>query len=607
MSSPSVTVQEIDKSHYVPNFTNEVGCFVGYFEKGPINKPIFITDINEFKFIFGRGIGLYHNDWYQVYNYLQYASGIWVSRTSGNKIFNASNDDVVYINDEDHFREQYNSIETFGLKIMAQTPGEWGNILSVAVISDEEYETNEEIYNGIYAQNVFNFFEPGYVGICIFRKGKLVERFYKTEETADDINTESRYIYIKYNKNLVNHNNRIDMNEGEGSHIIDLNQTIDLNFSNDLNVNYNALIKPSQNLYDMNTTSGIYDLNTESLLPFLNDLNYNSSNRDYVEYYTYFGDNIIRLTGGSTNFPTDFDIQNSYDIFENKNTYDVDIIVGNDKHNNAAINLAESRRDAMAFIGIPTSFIEYMKLLMGPDSQETAYSNTGLVLGTRETTIPFRLTDEVWTKFNEYVDSIQKSQFVHFTMNVKEQLDGFTGKYKLVNIAGDIAGLKSEASLKQPWSVGAGLERGRVKNIKNLFFGTSETDSFYKKGLNYIKNNILVTQKTYYTEPNSFSRVNIRSLFNHIEKEVQKLLRYYVFEENTYQVRGIIASTVRKYLEDVKVNNGIDAGKVHVHGKNNEIIVDVYIKPKFAIEFIQLRMKNVGSETITNLLSNTLA
>jgi hypothetical protein len=192
-------------------------------------------------------------------------------------------------------------------------------------------------------------------------------------------------------------------------------------------------------------------------------------------------------------------------------------------------------------------------------------------------------------------------------MNVKEQLDGFTGKYKLVNIAGDTAGLKSQASLLYPWQPGAGLERGQIKNVNKMFFGVKDVDAYYKKGLNYIQNNMLMTQKTYYTRPSAFDRINVRSLFNHLEKEVEKLLRYYIFEENTYRVRGIIATTVKKYLEDIKANQGIDAGKVHVHGKDKEIIVDVYVKPKYVTEYVQLRMQNIGSETISNILSNTIA
>jgi hypothetical protein len=528
MSSPSVITQTIDQTHYLPNFTNEVGCFVGFFERGPVDSPVFITNINEFKFIFGRGVDLHHNDWYQVYNYLQYASGIWVCRTSGVQKANATNEESLLFNNKNEFDELYESLDTQNIKIMAQTPGTWGNLLSVGIISHDDWENNTEIINGVFPKDIFTFFESDYVGLCVFRNNKIVESYYKTIDSLIDINDESKYIYVNYNDAL--------------------------------NIN------------------------------------------------NIFSNGVISLTSGTSAFPTDIDIQNSYDLFESPDYYDIDIIIGNDKNNNAAVKLAETRRDCIAFIGIPTVFVEYLKLLMGPNNlPESIYSNSGLVLAVQETIITKRMNDKLLNKYNEYVTSITESQFVHFTMHVKEQFDGFSGKNKLVNFAGDIAGLKSEASLRQPWSVGAGVERGRIKNINNVYFNMKDTDSYYKKGLNYIQNNVMATQKTFSTKKSAFSRIGTRSLFNHLEKEVQKLLRYYVFEDNTYRVREIIASTVRKYLEDIKSDNGIDAGRIHVHGENNEIIVDIYVKPKYVTEYIQLRMRNVGAETITNLLSNTLA
>lgn len=610
MSAPSVITQTIDKSHYLPNFTNEVACFAGYFEKGPINTPIFITSISEFKFIFGRGIDLHHNDWYQVYNYLQYASGIWVTRTSGNQYTNSSNETPIFINSKNDFKDQKDYIKTLGLRFLAQTPGEWGNLLSVAVISYDQWDNNEEIYKGIFPKNIFTYFEPGYVGVCVFRKDKLVERFYKTDETFDEINDESKYIYTKFNKTLNDIQTRIDCNNTSVYVIIDLNKTIELDFSNDLNKTYQLLIKDYITLLDCNAGEKItiYDLNIVLTLPFLNDLNLDSTLESNKDYYTYYGDNIIKLSGGGTSFPTAVDISESYNLFENKASYDIDIVIGNDKYNNAAVDLVESRRDAIAFIGIPTSFVTFLKLDMGiGNPQELAYTQSGLIIAINETSIPYKITDTVLEEFNNYIESIPNSQFVHFTMHVKEQYDGFSGKNKLVNIAGDTSGLKSQASLISPWTASAGLERGRIKNIESLYIDIKDTDSYYKKGLNYIQNNILMTQKTFYTKASSFNRVNVRSIFNHVEKETEKLLRYYIFEENTYRIRGIIASTVRKYLEDVKANQGIDAGRVHVHGTGNEILVDVYIKPKYVAEYIQLRMTNIGSETISNYLSNTLA
>jgi hypothetical protein len=610
MSSPSVLTQTIDQTHYIPNFTNEVACFAGYFEKGPIDSPVFITSINEFKFIFGRGIDLHHNDWYQVYNYLQYSSGCWVCRTSGAQYGNASNEDSIFINDSFEWQDQRDSIETYGLRFLAQTPGDWGNLISVAVVSFEQWDNNEEVYAGLYAQNLFTYFEPGYVGVCVFRKEKLVERFYKTDETFEEINDESKYIYTKFNQSNDSYIVRLDCNDESIWLILDLNKDLELNFSNDLNENYELLVKKYVELLDCNVGDkiSIYNLNINVELPFLNDLNLDPNAEVNKDYYTYYGDNIIRLSGGHANFPTDVDISRSYEIFENKESYDIDIIIGNDKYNNAAVNLAESRKDSIAFIGIPTSFITYLKLHMGEGNpQETAYTQTGLVIAVNETTIPYKVNDLILEEFNNYVASIPNSQYVHFTMNVKEQMDGFTNKYKLVNIAGDTAGLKAQASLTAPWSTGAGLERGFIKNANNMYFTVRNLDTYYKKGLNYVQNNSLMTQKTFYTKASSFNRVNVRSVFNHVEKETQKLLRYYVFEENTYRVRGIIASTIRKYLEDVKSSQGIDAGRVHVHGDGKEILVDIYIKPKYVAEYIQLRMRNIGAETISNYLSNTIA
>jgi hypothetical protein len=526
MSSPSVITQTIDKTHYLPNFTNEVGCFVGYFEKGPIDTPVFITDINEFKFIFGRGVGYHHNDWYQVYNYLQYASGIWVSRTAGAYQRNASNEEVILFNNRNDFNDMYESLDTDGIKILAQTPGLWGNLLSVTIISYDDWNNNTAI-NGIYPKNIFTYFEEDQVGLCVFRNNKLVEEFYKTIDTLIEINDESNYIYVYYN--------------------------------NALNLN---------NVFT-------------------------------------FGN--ILLTEGASTFPIDTDVENSYSIFENTNTYDIDIIIGNDKNNLAAVNLAEIRRDCIAFIGTPFVFTEYLKMQMGDGLDIVLYTSSGEVMSLTGSNAGSRVTPIGLEKLNDYVESIPKSEFVHFTMNIKEQLDGFTGKTKLVNIAGDIAGLKAEASLLSPWSVGAGVERGQIKNAQNIRFTMKDTSPYYKSGLNYVVNNVMATQKTYTDRKSAFNRISTRSLFNHLEKEVQKLIRYYVFEDNTYRIRGNIASTVKRYLEEVKSNNGIDAGRVHVHGEGNEIIVDIYIKPKYVTEYIQLRMRNIGTETITNLLSNTIA
>ena len=520
--SPSINIQERNLSTYIPNYTSEVACFCGNFEKGPINTPIFITDINDFKFIFGRGVDEYHNDWYQVYNYLQYSSGIWIARTAGVRFGNACSNpiDAKSFNTRTKFYEETQLIVD-DFMVFAQTPGYWGNLLKVAVIGDVEYNENVHVYNEQNATEFFDFFEENHVGILIFRKDKLVEKYYIHIDDINDVNTKSAYIYLRSNT---------------------------------------------------------------------------------LQYY--YDDHILDLRGGFSLMPTDVQIEETYDIFSNVDTYDIDIVIGNDKHNKAGIDLAEKRKDCIAYIGLPSSFIEFIILDLGIMPQEVLYSEEGLVVVVSELKIAKILTDEHFTKLKDYIESIPFSQYCHFTINVKEQYDGFTERKKLINIAGDIAGLKARASTLSPFVTAAGLERGQIKNA-SAFFVTLKNgtrNKYYKEGMNFVQGGVLMSQKTYWNKPSSFNRVNVRHLFNYIERGVQKTLRRYVFTENTRGLRGQIASEIKKYLMEIKSNRGIQNGKVYVYAKGEDIIVEITIQPMYVAEQIQIRYSNIGANILSEII-----
>lgn len=545
MTSPDTFIQEIDRSHYIPNFTNEVAAYVGYFEKGPINQPVFITDINQFKLTFGRGIGLSKNDWYQVYNYLQYASGIWVVRTAGTAQVNSAIASPIYIENDYDFEQQTETLPLHlnGVGVWARTAGTMGNLLKIAIIEKDDYDNNVTV-NGTYlAQDQFTFFETGFLGLMVFRNDKLVEKFYldKTELQDFETNQNSGYVYIKF------------------------------------------------------------DANENNVLPFFGDGSENTSGGSQP---------IQELSGGLTTYAKSEDFQESYDILKNREEYDIDIIIGNELCNEYAVEVAEDRRDCIAFIGVPTTFKE---VLQGQENvnEDILYTQDGKAIFISEWNLTKKLSPKNKERFDNYIASIPESQFVHFTGNVKTQINGFTGRKEIVNLAGDAAGLKSQASLERPWSHGAGLERGIIKNGEEILISFSEKDRnfYYQKGLNFIENGILATQKTYYSKQSSFNRVNIRSLFNHLEKTVEKALRRYVFSENREAVRRAISLDVKKILMEMKQNNGIDAGRVHAYPSPtnpDEIIVDIYVKPIYVAEYIQLRMQNVGTNTISNILSSTL-
>ena len=117
--SPGVKVFEKDNINYNINPSNIIAIFVGEFEKWPIEKPVFITDILQFKLIFGRATESNYNQWYQVYNFLQYSSNLYVCRAAGQKIIASSNNGNI-----------------------ANSPGEWGDILTVEIYKSSDYFVN---------------------------------------------------------------------------------------------------------------------------------------------------------------------------------------------------------------------------------------------------------------------------------------------------------------------------------------------------------------------------------------------------------------------------------------------------------------------------------
>lgn len=523
--SPTVTYTETSLPHYIPKVTSEIGAFVGFFEKGPINRPVYITNLNQFKVIFGRGIDIYHNDWYQVYNYLQYASGIWVCRSSGCQQYNANTIEPISILDKADYDSIKDSLvfDNDGISIIAKTPGESGNLITVTCIDNEQWDMNVTLFATTKAKDVFKFFEENYIGICVFRNNQLMETFYINEYEISELD-KSTYVYFK--------------------------------LSDDVRA--------------------------------------------------FYGNTAKTLTYGSTNLPTDNDLAESYEIFD-KDNYDIDIIIGNEKDNSLAIKLAETRRDCIAFIGIPTSFIELIKLEMGEDPREVLYTEDGIILLLSEFKNKKTYSDIEFGLLFDYLNSLQKSQFCHFTCNVKEQYDGFSDKNRLVNIAADAAGLKAQASLLRPWAPGAGLEKGQILNVSSIYidFKKAQLDELYKLGLNYIEKNILITQKTFMTKDTQFNRINIRSLFNHIEKTTSNILKKYIFETNLLNVRRIIAGELKQLLLNVRANNGISSGSVNVYPDptNPEIItIDISIKPIYIAEYINLRMTNVGTALISELI-----
>ncbi len=98
--SPGVEVNEIDLTIIVPVLGNATACFAGVFTKGPSDKYLLITNGEELINYYGYPTNNNYNDWFQAYNFLQYANKLLVSRAvDANGTFTETSNTVSAVNE----------------------------------------------------------------------------------------------------------------------------------------------------------------------------------------------------------------------------------------------------------------------------------------------------------------------------------------------------------------------------------------------------------------------------------------------------------------------------------------------------------------------------
>jgi len=640
MLSPGVYVTEIDASTIAPTVSNSICVFAGDFDQGPVDSYALITSVDELISFYGLPGDTNYNDWYQAYNFLQYGNKLFVARaanvggtatpiagevTTGAVSGNTSNivqvssaskyapgnlvsfggsstsgtfyevvsvdgtaspntitldrnvkdslllGDVInsviasttgvfeavsvggtelstsaqylgknttILNFAD-FENKETSIAFSGadakIKFMARNPGNWAQDLEIAIAKPAAFKTTvpSQAFDGVALNDLFEYFPTGTeVGVIIRSNGLIKETFtVDFDPSAKDANGKSTYI-----------------------------ETV---------------------------------INNQSNLVFVKDNTANAANvKDYLASVDGVLGSTISLVGGRDSAIQADDLQAAYDLWNNKEDVDIDIVIGNELDGGvSAKNLCETRKDCIGFIG----------------------ANYGDTVGKKSSDavsalLTWRSTGNL--NFN--------SMFLVACGNYKYQYDRFNDKNRWVNISGDIAGLRAQTSMNRAsWWASAGLERGQIKNVKKLAFNPSQgaRDLMYKNGINPIvsfsgQGTVMWGQKTLLDKPSSFDRVNVRGLFNTLERSLSKMAKYQVMEFNDNFTRNRIISMIKPFLGSVQAGRGIQDFLVICDTSNNtadvisrnQLVVDVYIKPTYVAEFIHLKFTNAGTNSFSEVI-----
>jgi hypothetical protein len=167
----------------------------------------------------------------------------------------------------------------------------------------------------------------------------------------------------------------------------------------------------------------------------------------------------------------------------------------------------------------------------------------------------------------------------------------------------------------EPWYAPAGFTRGRVTDVLAVAITPKqrERDALYKKSINpvaYFPNDgiNIFGQKTLLRQPSAFDRINVRRLFLYLEKATKKTTKYFVFEPNTLFTRNRVVSVLTPIFDRAKNTQGLYDYQIVCDKRNNppstidqnELVVDIYIKPVRSAEFILVNFYATSTGTNFN-------
>ena len=162
--SPGIKVREIDLTVGRIDAVNEqIGGFVGPFQKGPVNVPVLIETEKDLLNTFGKplGDGNQYEYWLTASSYLSYGGVLRVIRSDSSQLKNAnypvSSPVNLKIQNQEDYTNNYGSASDW--IFAAKNPGSWANGLKVCTI---DAESDQRVAIGTFGISV------GYAITCGF-------------------------------------------------------------------------------------------------------------------------------------------------------------------------------------------------------------------------------------------------------------------------------------------------------------------------------------------------------------------------------------------------------------------------------------------------------
>lgn len=544
--SPGVNVSEIDLTTVVPSVLTTAGAFAGTFKWGPANQVVLVDSEITLSKTFGTPDSNSYVSFFTAANFLSYGNNLSLVRAVGANSYNADSNTSsnVQITNSEVFEYSYISGKSnqHG-PFVARYPGALGNSLSVTVI-----DTGNTTLSTIFST------APG------------------TSDAATAAGGANDEIHIA----VIDAGGLFSGTKGTVLESFPfVSKAINAKNVNDGSTNYykQVIFEKSKYIYAIDPADYT---NTNATWGTILSTNFAKISPTSITY---------SLSGGTDEIPGDNALKSAFDIFKNKETYDISLLLtGNSSASlqGSVIDIAESRKDCVAFVSPPNSAV---------------FNNSGSESSSISTWVKTTLN--------------KSSSYAVADSGWKYQFDVYNNVYRWIPLNGDIAGLcVNTDNVRDPWYSPAGFNRGAIKNAIKLAWNPNKTDrdTIYAAGVNPVvsfpgQGIVLYGDKTLQFKPSAFDRINVRRLFIVLEKSIARAAQSSLFEFNDEFTRAQFVALVTPFLRDVQGRRGITDFKVVCDTTNNtgqvidsnQFVGDIYIKPARSINFIQLNFVAVGT------------
>ena len=641
--SPGVEIQERDLTlGSIETVEVNVGAIAGAFSKGPVLTPVRISTEAQLIEIFGEPAEGNATSWWTAASFLQYGGVLDVVRVSTSGQLTASDDSVtspylLSIPTKDVYEASYYSATANPFKWAARDPGVESNAIRVGVIdkgadvtltldgalstvtvgtlvqttsgnaggaksgyiyewdattnkvsliSSDTWTTTDQIENGVTdlnvtaqvewydQQEVFTGLKWSSIAPRPGTSPYVADRGGANDEMHIAVWDATGAITGKPNTLLEKHTYLSKSNNSKTS-------------SGSVNYYPTVILDKSSYIYWGSHETDVYDVSANQGATGGNIAGTNNAGSASTETFDLFAapKTYTFQKGAETLSATSGEIITGLQEFADTETLDIDYLLmgpgdASSKTNTQAIasqvlSICAGRKDCVGFLS------PYRGDVVGVTSSTTQTNNVV-----------------------SFYSNMASTSFGVFDNGWKYIYDRFADKYRYVPLNGDVAGLCASVTANgTPWFSPAGLNRGAIRGAVKLAFSPTkaERDTLYQRRINPItslpgQGIVLFGDKTALASPSAFDRINVRRLFNVIEKTIGNAAKGVLFELNDEFTRNNFKNVVEPFLRGIQAERGITDFLVVCDTTNNtgaiidanEFKADFYIKPARSINFITL-------------------